>query len=101
MTACQLPGDLVYNIKGQIVDSNGDRYSHCLLSIMQGDKSHVSRDVEGKFKESIVVGGLSISKVKLQVGCEGSANTKSILMPRMPDDIDEYIDVGVIVLERK
>lgn len=100
IVSCRVPGDMVFNIQGNIIDESGAIYRQCRLQIIEGDNVRMSREITGEFEESIVLGGLSLSELFLQVDCKESEQSKKLPMPEMPSDLGEYIELGEIILPR-
>ena len=99
LSACLVPTDTVVNVKGTVVDGEGVAYSSCEYELVENGNSLFSFRSSGEFQHSDVLGGFNYRRARLDINCDGGQK-KTLDLPKLPQSITEYIDFGVVVVER-
>lgn len=100
VTGCRFPSDMVLNFQGKIIDEHGALFYGCSLALKQKDKVLISRGVGGEFQESMVVGGLSASKLLVSISCDEGSEERLIEVVEIPKSITDPIMLGLVEIKR-
>lgn len=99
LSGCFVPTDTVVNVKGTVVDGEGVVYSSCGYELVENGNSLLSFRSSGEFQHSVVLGGFNYRRALLAINCDGG-KSKTLELPKLPQSITEYIDFGVVVVDR-
>lgn len=100
LISCTPVGDAMFRVKGSLVDEKKKQLDNCVMEIFVGSEKLGESTIAGNFSETVVYHPTGTDDVILKFRCEDYQQGYQHIVTKIPSDINEYIDIGIVELKK-
>jgi hypothetical protein len=99
LSGCLPPSDVAFKMAGQLTDEKHNLYDVCYVEGKQKDDVVYQSKISGDYSITVVFGAVSSAPLDLTFSCDGSEETYTYQLNRIPRPFGEVLDIGNIILK--